>query len=122
METSSNTKKADAGAPTIAQDKYSKALTIIQRLNEGSAKRYELRELTSMSDRPLRELIRALRRSGLPIINVSNGAGYKFAETNEELERFKRQEFSRANDLIATVNAMYIDADYQEHMFKEELV
>ena len=118
METNSN-KKADAVAPTQEQIKYSKALTIMQRLREGSAKRYELRELTSMQDRPLRDLIRTLRRSGCPIINLSNGRGYKLAETEAELDRFKRQEFKRANDLISTLNAMQIGADMQEYMFEE---
>ena len=89
-------------------------------LNEGECKRHELRELTSMSDRPLRELIRVLRRSGLPIINL--GKGYKFAETNEELERFKRQEFSRANDVIATMNAMHLTPDMQESLFEEVML
>ena len=73
-----------------------------------------------MSDRPLRELIRVLRRSGLPIINL--GKGYKFAETNEELERFKRQEFSRANDVIATMNAMHLTPDMQESLFEEVML
>ena len=115
----SNTKKADAGASASRQEKYSKALTIIQRLKEGECKRYELRELTSMQDRPLRDLIKVLRRSGLPIINMSDGRGYKLAETQAELDRFKSQEFSRANKIISTANAMHLKPDLQESMFGE---
>ena len=117
----SNTKKADAGAPNFSkqQEKYSKALTIIQRLKEGGCKRYELRELTSMQDRPLRDLIKVLRRSGMPIINMSDGRGYKLAETQAELDRFKSQEFSRANKIISTANAMHLKPDLQESMFGE---
>lgn len=115
----SNTKKADAGAPTKRQEYYSKALTIMQRLQQGSCKRYELRELTSLADRPLRQIIRALRRSGVPIINLSNGRGYKLASSEAELERYKKQEFSRANDLIATLNAMHLEPDLQEDLFEE---
>lgn len=119
METRSNTKKADAGAPTKRQEKYNKALTIIQRLREGSCKRYELRELTCLDDRSLRQLIRVLRRSGVPIINLSNGRGYKLAKTQKELDRYKSQEFSRANDLISTLNAMKLGPDLQEDLFQE---
>lgn len=114
---STSTKKADAVAPTQTQTKYSIAEQIMQRLKQGQATRAELVSITGIGDRTLRSLIKLLRNAGMPIINMSDNKGYKLAETEEELERYKMQEYARANSIIRSCNAMHIDNELQMNMF-----
>lgn len=114
---STSTKKADAGAPTQTQSKYSIAEQIMQRLKQGQATRAELVSITGIGDRTLRDLIKLLRDAGMPIINMSDNKGYKLAESEQELERYKKQEYARANSILRSCNAMHIDNELQMSMF-----
>ena len=110
-------KKASAEAPTQTQSKYSIAEQIMQRLKQGQATRAELVSITGIGDRTLRDLIKLLRDAGMPIINMSDNKGYKLAESEQELERYKRQEYARANSILRSCNAMHIDNELQMSMF-----
>lgn len=110
-------KKASAEAPTQRQVEYSTGELIAQRLYQGSASRKELQALTGIGDRATRDFIKLMRNAGYPIINMSDNKGYKFAESQQELERYKRQEFARANSIIRTANAMHLMPAEQISMF-----
>ena len=76
-------------------------------------KREELRDLTGLTDRKLRILIHDLQSAGHLIINMSDGRGYKLAQSKEELERYKSQEWSRVIESIHKLDAMEWGKDEQ---------
>lgn len=61
----------------------------------------KLRATFHLSERELRQNIEALRRSGLVIL--SSPKGYYLAETIDELQRFVKQERSRALSILKTL-------------------
>jgi hypothetical protein len=57
--------------------------------------RSELCRLTGLSDRRMRRQIEELQFQGHRIINMSDGLGYYFPQTDAEFYRYTKQEYSR---------------------------
>lgn len=76
--------------------------------------RRELCLLTGLTDREVRRQIQALRAGGEIIINNQDGRGYYRTDDPAEIERYYRQEYSRAVTIIKTVNAIKT-----KHMYLE---
>lgn len=80
--------------------------TIEAWLNEGAVlTRQELSALTGMDDRTVRDKIRRLRRSGVPIMAMKNG-GYKIAKTDAEMHELLMQYRKRAMDELVTYSKL----------------
>lgn len=62
---------------------------------KNAIQREQLSDALGMSDRKTRQVIEELQRSGLEIVNMSNGAGYYIAANKREADRYIRQERSR---------------------------
>ena len=73
---------------------------------ENAVTREQLRIRTGLSDRKIRNLIESARLQGAPIINNQDGEGYYIATNQEELDRYIRQERSRALSVLAQHKAM----------------
>ena len=106
--------KKELPKESYKQRHYDTQNQIMQALKMGQVKRAELRRLTRTSDIELREAIRELQMQGQPIVNLTDGKGYKFAESKEELERYKLQERSRAFYILTKLDKMRWDDGEQE--------
>lgn len=67
--------------------------------------RQNLEALTGMPDRANRNMIRAQRRQGVPIVALPYG-GYKLAETDEEKKMLLTMYRKRALDELATYSRL----------------
>lgn len=78
--------------------------------------RKNLEALTGMPDRANRNMIRAQRRQGVPIVALPGG-GYKLAETDEEKKMLLAMCRKRALDELATYSmlakAMQVDGQME---------
>lgn len=78
--------------------------TILNSLDYGEEKAIHLNDLkikTALKDRELRKSIECLRRNGCVII--SNNNGYFFPHSQEEVEKYIRQERKRAKSIFLTL-------------------
>ncbi len=73
-----------------------KLIDLIPIGKENAITRPDLIHLSGIPDRELRREIEALRMLGHPICNDQNGRGYYLADNAEDLQRWLRQEGSRA--------------------------
>ena len=89
---------------------------ILTRLKKGPATREELAKITG-DDRKLRRVIATLQAKdpgdGRLIINLQDRSGYKIAESNAELLRYKTQEFARATKTLEKLSNMTWQKDRQ---------
>ena len=78
--------------------------------------RQNLQALTGMPDRANRQMIRAQRRQGVPIVALPDG-GYKLAETDEEKKMLLAMYRKRALDELGTYHrlakAMQVDGQME---------
>ena len=73
---------------------------------EWAVRREDLSRKTGESDRAVRKHIECLRKKGHPIISSSHGAGYRIAQTDDELYRFIREYAHHAYAVLETVTTM----------------
>lgn len=104
--------KAPVGA--TKQKQYDTAAVVLQALKMGQVKRAELRRVTGLSDVKMRQTIHDLQTLGYPIINLSDGRGYKIADDRAELERYKAQEKARAINILTKLELMKWEDGEQE--------
>ena len=109
--------KADPEGPTTTHDYSITEETILARLKRGPATRQELAQIAGTNDRALRQHIAKLQQAdkgdGRLIINLQDRSGYKIAESNAELLRYKTQEFARATKTLEKLSNMTWQKDRQ---------
>lgn len=76
------------------------------RGRENAKKRWQLAQEMEMNDRQMRRLIAEAQEDGYPVLNDCSGVGYWLAKDTEELVRYQRQEFARANAIIRKATRM----------------
>ena len=72
---------------------------------ENAVKRWELMDKIMRPDRDIRRMIEDARRSGVIILNLSNGNGYFRPDKKEEILRYIRQEEARARSIHRNLKA-----------------
>ena len=72
---------------------------------ENAVKRWELMDKIMKPDREIRRMIEDARRSGVIILNLSNGHGYFRPDKKEEILRYIRQEEARARSIHRNLKA-----------------
>lgn len=72
---------------------------------ENAVKRWELMDKIMKPDREIRRMIEDARRSGVIILNLSNGNGYFRPDKKEEILRYIRQEEARARSIHRNLKA-----------------
>lgn len=72
---------------------------------ENAVKRFELMDKIMRPDREIRRMIEDARRSGVIILNLSNGNGYFRPDKKEEILRYIRQEEARARSIHRNLKA-----------------
>lgn len=72
---------------------------------ENAVKRFELIDKIMKPDREIRRMIEDARRSGVIILNLSNGNGYFRPDKKEEILRYIRQEEARARSIHRNLKA-----------------
>lgn len=79
----------------------------IEELFKGGARwtREDLAQIFQVPDRSIRNMIRAARRQGLPIMALPDG-GYKLAQTQEEKQKLLHMYRGRAMDELCTYSAL----------------
>ena len=78
---------------------------LLQRGQSNALPLRHLEKITGLDGRSVRKIIEVERRSGKPIC-ADNATGYYLADTDAELERFKRNMEHRAGEIIRTAKAM----------------
>lgn len=68
--------------------------------------RRQLAIRAGLSDRDMRLQIAKARADGIPIINRQDGRGYYISDNPDEIERFSRQEYSRAVSISRAAAAL----------------
>ena len=72
---------------------------------ENAVERFELMDKIMKPDREIRRMIEDARRSGVIILNLSNGKGYFRPDKKEEILRYIRQEEARARSIHRNLKA-----------------
>lgn len=83
--------------------------------------RKNLESLTGMPDRANRNMIRAQRRQGVPIVALKDG-GYRLAETDEDKKALLDMYRKRALDELATYSMLAKAMQVPGQMTVEELL
>lgn len=83
--------------------------------------RQNLEVLTGMPDRANRQMIRAQRRQGVPIVALPDG-GYRLAETDEDKKALLDMYRKRALDELATYSMLAKAMQVPGQMTVEELL
>ena len=83
--------------------------------------RQNIEALTGMPDRANRNMIRAQRRQGVPIVALPDG-GYKLAETDEEKKMLLAMYRKRALDELSTYSMLAKAMQVDGQMTVEELL
>lgn len=84
--------------------------TILSRLRKASQKnpvsRYELRDLTGLSDRNVREAIGDLRDKGFRIVGSAGTKGYYIARSEKQYAAFRAEYLKKAKTYMDRVEKM----------------
>ena len=87
-----------------------RVLSYIPVGRDNPIRRIDLKRMLGIPDRIMRDLITTLRAQGWPILNNQDGRGYYIADNEADIERFRRQELTRACQIIKTAYKIrYID-------------
>lgn len=92
-------------------------LSILQKGEKNAIHLHELCKRSGLGNREARLAIESLRREGVVII--SNGRGYYFPETIEEIRRYINQESKRAKSIFYTLkSARRLEAEMRGNNLK----
>lgn len=98
-----------------------RVLMAIPFAKDGAVRRRTLETRLGISERSIREYIEGLQKQGWPIVNFQDGEGYFFAETAEEVARYKKQERSRARNITAKARGIKFRPDIRDKVAEVRL-